>query len=229
MSEEREPVRLRDDPAQDRALRDMLEAARGESANDAMLDRVLAGVLASAGGGGGGSGGGGAAAKIAAGVGAVAIGAGVIALVISSWSWSWSSSPRASVDAVDAAVVVDAWAEPDADVVDVGVDAYVRIAHVTPRPPPPPPSSVVPVETDGALLMRATREHEPSASLALALEHRARFPSSPSSEDREALIILDLARLGRASDARAAADAFFARWPRSADRSRIESALARMH
>jgi len=226
MSEEREPVRLRDDPAQDAGLRDMLEAARGESASDAMLDRVLAGVLASGGGGGGsGGGGGGVAAKIAAGVGAVAIGAGVIALVVS----SSSSVPRASVVAVDAAVVVDAWSEPDAGIVDVGVDAYVRIAHVTPRPPPPPPSSAAPVESDGALLMRATREHDPSASLALALEHRAHFPSSPSSEDREALIVLDLARLGRASEASAAADAFFARWPSSVDRSRIETALARMH
>ena len=229
MSEEREPVRLRDDPAEDRALRDMLDAARGESTSDAMLDRVLAGVLASGGGGGGGSGGGGggAAAKIAAGFGAVAIGAGVIALVVS--SSSSSSLPRASVVAVDAAVVVDAWSEPDASIVDVGTDAYVRIAHVTPRPPPPPPLSAVPVESDGALLMRATREHDPSASLALALEHRARFPSSNSSEDREALIVLDLARLDRTGEARAAADAFFARWPSSVDRSRIETALARMH
>lgn len=231
MSEEREPLRLRDDPAEAEGLRAMLQAAGGEAPDPAMLDRVLGNVLAGGGGGGGGSGGGGAGAavaKVAAGVGVAVLGAGAIAwLVRTPPVGPFVPAPTATIVVLDASVAEDAFVHADAGApVDVGLDAFV-FAHVDRRAPPPPVSQSVP-ETDLALLLRATREHDAAASLALALEHRALFPTSSSAEDREALIILDLARLNRAPQASAAADAFRARWPASAHRSHIDAALARM-
>lgn len=224
MSEEREPLRLRDDPSEAPGLRAMLEAAQAEAPDPAMLDRVLGNVL---GGGGGGAGGGGAAAaaKIAAAATAV-VGAGAIAWMMSGASVEPPTPvPRpSSIVIVDAAIETDAFVEADAGpTADVGVDAFV-VARVDRRAPPP----VTDMETDGVLLMRAAREHDPAAQLALAREHGARFPNSPSAEDRESMIVLDLAALGRRAEATAAADAFRTRWPRSPDLPHIEAALARM-
>ncbi len=226
MSEEREPIRLRDDPSEAAGLRAMLDAASGEVVRDAMLDRVLAGVLAG-GGGGGASGGGATAGKIAAALGASVIGAGVIALIATSaiQPSALEPPPRSIVIASDAAVAPDAFLPLDAGPADVGIDGFVvaRIErHGLPRP------TVTEMESDGALLMRMTREHDPALSLALARDHRARFPNSPGSEDREARIVLDLAALERATEASTSADAFRARWPHSAHLPHIEAALARM-
>jgi len=222
VTDEREPIRLRDDPAEDAGLRAMLDAARGEHADDAMLDRVLAAVIASGGGGGGGGGGGAAGGKIAAALGATVIGAGAIALWMSSTSApAPSHTPTHIADAAivsDAFVALDAFSAPS----DAGADArFVRTAR------PPPTSAPPPTETDAALMMRVVREHDPAAQLALAGEHRARFPDSSSSEDREALIVIDLARLGRTTEADAAAATFRARWPHSAAQSHIDTELAR--
>ena len=229
MSEERDPIRLRDDPAEDAGLREMLDAARGEHADDAMLARVLGHVLASGGGGGGSgaSGGTAAAAKIAAAVGAAVVGAGVIAMIAT----RTPESSHAPTAVADAAVVLDASVASDAfEPHDAGTDAFVLVARVAPRPPlPPTPPTTVASESDGALLMRAMREHDPSQRLELARSHRALYPNSAAAQEREAMIVIALAELDQSAEARAAADAFFARWPTSAHRSHIESVLARMH
>lgn len=233
MSEEREPIRLREDPAEDAGLRAMLNAARGETADDAMLERVLAGVLAGGGGGGssGGGGGAGVGAKIAAAIGASVIGAGAIALLVTATRVPPVPPvpPASVVVAEDAALALDAGAG-DTGPGDTGLaDAPAHVTRVRVPPPPVlPPTTTAPAETDQAMLLRATRERDPSASLAIARDHAAQFPQSPLAEDREALIVVDLARLNRAAEARAAADAFRARWPRSPDLPRIDAALARM-
>jgi hypothetical protein len=234
MSEEREPVRLRDDPNEDPRLRELLDAARGEQAPDDMLDRVLADIVASGGGGGGSSGGGAAMAKAVTTTVSVVVGAVVVVLVLG----RVLVPDRAQLAHVDAAVIDDAGAPdtgpPDTGPLDAGpsdvgvidggpVDAHVRRASLAPPP-------IAPLPDDGTLLLQATRARasDPARSLALALDHRTRFPQSAASEDREALIVLDLAALGRAPEARAAADAFRARWPRSPHLTRIDPVLARL-
>ena len=225
MSEERDPVRLRDDPSEDASLREMLDAARGEHAEDAMLARVLGSVLASGGGGGsGGSGTTAATGKIVAAIGAALVGAGVIAMMAT----RAPEPSRPPIAIADAAVVLDAYVMPDAfEPSDAGTDAFVIVAHVVPRSPPPSTTSAI--ESDGALLMRATRTRDAAQRLALAREHRGLYPNSASAEVREAMIVIALAELDQSAEAHAAADAFFARWPTSPARSHIESTLARMH
>ena len=236
MSEEREPLRLRDDPTADASLRDALGAAAGERADDAMLERVLAGVL-TGGGGGGTSGGGGASAatKIAIGLGGTTMTAVLVALAVHGASIPASPSAAPTPITRDASVVadagpalVDAWIASDA-----GTDASETIHAAVHRPPPSsaPPSSVAtpaPTETDAQLLFRALRARDPEAGLALLREHRALHPDSASAEDREAQIAIDLARLGRADEARAAAAAFRARWPSSPALPHVEAELERM-
>lgn len=238
MSEEREPVRLRDDPSEDAGLREMLDAARGERADDAMLERVLAGVLAGGGGGGGSSApsatGTSAAVKLAAATTAIVATAGTIALLVTSDPAPPRPVPTAPslavVDAArsldagsDASVVVDV-DERDAATEDMGRPTTARVRA------PAPATTTTPALDDGPLLLAATRARaaDPAGSLALALEHRARFPGSAGAEDREALVVLDLAALGRAPEARAAADSFRARWPRSAHLPHLDAALARL-
>ena len=221
MSDEKEPTRLRDDAATEGELRVMLDAVRGETADTAMLDRVLGNIVAGSGGAGPSSGAT-SAGKLASTIGAAVVGiAGVVALVVSSTSVSPPTrSVAAQIDAyveTDASIVIDA-AVP----VAAATDAYVPSARREPRPLPPP------LESDEALMLRATREHDPALSLSLALAHRARFSASPLAEDREALVVVDLAALDRAAEARAAAEAFGRRWPRSAHQPHIDAALARM-
>jgi hypothetical protein len=73
----------------------------------------------------------------------------------------------------------------------------------------------------GAALVRDDAE----AALALTREHLAQFPNGAHAEERDRIAIEALARLGGLDDARAAADRFFLRYPRSIYRSRIESLL----
>jgi len=70
----------------------------------------------------------------------------------------------------------------------------------------------------GAALVRDDAE----AALALTREHLAQFPNGAHAEERDRIAIEALARLGGVERARAAADRFFLRYPRSIYRSRIE-------
>lgn len=65
-----------------------------------------------------------------------------------------------------------------------------------------------------------------SAARALELleEHRRRFPSGRLSEEREALVVRALASAGRVDEARARAEAFHARYPRSVLRPAVDRA-----
>jgi hypothetical protein len=68
-------------------------------------------------------------------------------------------------------------------------------------------------------LVRAAQHHlnrgEPQAALALLAEHAQKFPSGVLWEEREASRVFALCRMGNAADARALADAFVRRAPRS--------------
>lgn len=244
MSDEKEPLRLKDDPAEDAGLRAVLDAAAGERAEGAMLERVLANVLAvGAGGGGPGGGGGiGASAKLAAAAAAIAATVGTVALLLTSDPAPPRPIPTASPavspvsDTSDAAIASvsdtsDAGAlVPDTSIGHEGTVTDTRSASGVGAHTRPAPPTTSPGLDDGPLLLAATRARatDPERSLALALDHRARFPTSPSVEDREALVVLDLAALGRATEARTAAATFRARWPRSAHLPHLDAALARL-
>lgn len=241
---EEDPIRLREDPAADARLRTMLDAARDEHADDAMLERVLAGVLASGGpAGGGGGGGGGAAAAGPSMLPTLGIGAGVataIALAVGVSVWGGGAAEHAEASDAGIALVVassDAGVvESDAAVVEE-VDAAAEIdaarptahARVTPphtpevEEPAPPPDP----RADYALMRQVTGalESDPARALALANEHRSRFPDSPLAEEREADAILAMLALQR--DASREIAAFRGHWPRSPHLRRIDEALAR--
>jgi hypothetical protein len=120
--------------------------------------------------------------------------------------------------------------------------ANVQIEKVVPQPPPtpspgsasaPPRTAASPkhprvsnaseVETRlvvaaEAALVRGDAE----AALTLTREHVAQFPDGAHAEERDRIAIEALARLGVRDHARAEADRFFLRYPRSIYRSRIE-------
>jgi type IV secretory pathway VirB10-like protein len=81
--------------------------------------------------------------------------------------------------------------------------------------------------SEGALLHRAHAviATDPRQALALTVEHSRRFPNGMLAQEREVIAIEALARLGRAGDARARAAAFFATYPGSAYRRRVDDAL----
>ncbi len=79
-------------------------------------------------------------------------------------------------------------------------------------------------------LLRAARQalaEFPARALALTEEHARRFPRGILGQEREAIAIEALVQLGREGPARARARSFFATYPSSPHRSRIERALAR--
>ena len=66
---------------------------------------------------------------------------------------------------------------------------------------------------------RESLDSSPADTLSRVAEHQQHFPDGALTSERELLRILALARLGRMPEARAARDAFLARWPTSAYRS----------
>jgi hypothetical protein len=102
------------------------------------------------------------------------------------------------------------------------------IASATPSTASAPaPSTSSSLLDDTALLQRARSlaTSEPSRALSLTREHEARFPGSPLAEERQALRIEALLRLGKAGDAARELDAFEQRYPRSPYRRRLRSLL----
>lgn len=92
-------------------------------------------------------------------------------------------------------------------------------ASATPAPDP--------IVREHEILARARRslDSNPSGTLEAVAEHQRRFPNGTLSSEREFLRVVALARLGRTSEARAARDAFVARWPSSAYRNEIDRQL----
>jgi len=79
-------------------------------------------------------------------------------------------------------------------------------------------------------LLRAARQalaEFPARALALTEEHARRFPRGMLGQEREAIAVEALFQLGREGQARERARSFFATYPSSPHRSRIERALAR--
>ena len=92
-------------------------------------------------------------------------------------------------------------------------------ATVASAPPvtAPPPGATAAAESDASLMdrMRAALGSRPGEVIALAAKHARLYPNK-SAQEREALVILALARTGQRAEAQARAQAFRAKYPLSA-------------
>jgi hypothetical protein len=85
-----------------------------------------------------------------------------------------------------------------------------------------------PSTRESALLQRAQSAlaSDPARALALTDQHRSSFPAGALSEEREAIAIQALRRLGREPEARARAARFETKYPNSVHRSRVRATAA---
>jgi hypothetical protein len=92
-------------------------------------------------------------------------------------------------------------------------------------PAPAAPASggdALAAEMEHLARLRALGDRDPAQALALAAEGSRRFPTGLFAQEREAIAIGALVRLGRVPEARARAAAFVASYPRSAFVERIQ-------
>ncbi len=97
------------------------------------------------------------------------------------------------------------------------------------RQPEPAPTEAA--SPDEFALLRAARQavaSQPERALSLTEEHAQRFPSGMLAQEREAIAIEALAKLGREAQAQSRAHTFLKAHPGSPYRPRIDAALARM-
>jgi hypothetical protein len=88
----------------------------------------------------------------------------------------------------------------------------------TPRPPDAPEAAAVPVETEAETLAhaRVALEGDPALALALTDEHRTAFPTSALAQERDAIAIQALKRLGRMDEAAKQTTDFARHYPNAA-------------
>jgi hypothetical protein len=102
----------------------------------------------------------------------------------------------------------------------------IASATSTPRAPEPAASTgsgdTLTAEMEHLARLRALQSGDPAEVLALAAEGNQRFPTGLFAQEREAIAIGALVRLGRRKEARARARAFLASYPRSTFAERIQ-------
>jgi hypothetical protein len=253
------PLRLRDDPAVARALReDLARAAAAREGYD-----VAAGLVtfeetlrAGAGASGGGAAGAGGKTLLGAALKGALLGVATLggAAVFGDRSPAPAPPPPVASVIAPAAVPREHRVAPPRPAPEETpppprpletakplVEAAVpsRAAPVVSTEAAPPPEPTVPAfapapaapASDGDPLaaevahlarLRAVQDRDPAAALALAEEGSRRFPRGLFAQEREAIAIGALFRVGRAAEASARARAFLAAYPRSSFAERIE-------
>jgi hypothetical protein len=102
----------------------------------------------------------------------------------------------------------------------------VVVEPVVPDPPPAKPHVVVTAESELITsAWAALSNHEPARALELAQRDEHDHPDGALAEERAAIAIVALARLDRASEATAAAEAFSQHYPDSIHRDLVAKAL----
>ena len=96
-----------------------------------------------------------------------------------------------------------------------------------PAPTPQPSERSSRREIAELVRIRALLEHDPAAAYRLAQQSEREFPHGLLSEERQALQVLALAKSGSIEAAERKAQEFFARYPQSPMRERLEAALRR--
>jgi len=158
---------------------------------------------------------------------------GAAALVGGSLVWRAAEQRRAAVPPPPSSPLVD----PSTAVLALEPPATPSSAEVVaPSEPPPVIAHSAPVSRPASApsikeeleLVRAAQQAlnrgEPRAALALLAEHAQRFPSGVLWEDREASRVFAVCRLGNAAGARALADAFIRKAPKSPFVDRVRAA-----
>lgn len=145
------------------------------------------------------------------------------------------AQPPARSAAAPKAETVEARAIEELDAPGPPTEASIDVralpeSPATPAPPRAPRERRAKDEgeiSESALLSRAhgAMAIDPSRALSLTAEHARRFPAGVLAQEREVLAIEALARMGQDGDARARAEAFTTRYPRSAYQQRIDNAL----
>jgi hypothetical protein len=92
-----------------------------------------------------------------------------------------------------------------------------------PAEPPAPPAADIAAETRLLDQAKAALARDPAGSGRLAAEHERLFPQGLLAQEREVIAIEALVRAGALEAARARADGFVRRFPRSAHRRRVEA------
>ncbi len=89
------------------------------------------------------------------------------------------------------------------------------------------PSDPAAAEAESDYLRRAHAQlsSSPAQALSLAEAHPLRYPAGKLSQERELIVVSALAALGRTAEAQARARVFFARYPGSAHRRRLQVLL----
>jgi hypothetical protein len=250
MSGDRDPIRLLDsESGASPLLREVLGSTRDDGPAEADLLRLGARVAAlgepTSTGAGGGAGG----APILA---VALIVAGLATLVGGLVFWSRPTAPRAprppsapSVGADPPPTVEPAPApavsEPPPSLppselpLPRGAAPHESSSHESHtshrrRPGPAPAATEAAASTEIDLLgaaQRALRSGVPRRALELAEEHAVRFPAGVLVEEREAIAVEALARLGRRDEAAVRHASFVRRFPHSTYRARLEKLVPR--
>lgn len=208
------------------ALRNELVRASRAAPSDGSRARIIRGVQQRTGGGGGG--GGPAAGRVAwvAAIGAVLAGALAVTLSLARLPAASVPEPAAPPSIAPAAPVAIAPPPPSSATPDP-VAALSSEAPsdedevVSPRAPADVPSEISLV--DAALGARIDR---PRRALALVAQHERLYPHGMLTEEREAIAIEALARLGSRDAALARLARFEAAYPSSPHRARLDELLA---
>ncbi len=239
--DEREPTRLSSAASDaDPALRAALAAGRAEVPSEAQLSALAAklGPLAIPAASGATLG----AWPVVAGlVAVIAVVAAVAVVALNGASpghvGTVASADGAAADAAAADAAADAAAADAAAAVDAAAAAATD-ADAAPRPFRPhavlaaaPPDAPLPLAADleaELALLRAAQDAlrtDAARALSLADEHARRFADGTLAQEREVVAIEALAALSRSAEARARAERFTARWPRSAHARRLAVVL----
>jgi len=210
-------------------LRSLFAAGAEDFPTDAQLAALAAklgptlGPSAATGSGGSGSG---LATGLKVGLAALAA-AGVAALVLS----QRTPAEHAAPSAVTARGPEAHPAAPSAPAAPAPVQSEPPAA---PAPEAPAPSAAAPAvippafrpaETEAEYLERARGAlgKSPALALALANQHRSRFPYGVLAQEREVIAIEALKRLGRSAEAERRIGDFASRYPNSAYRKKLEA------
>jgi hypothetical protein len=109
------------------------------------------------------------------------------------------------------------------------VPAPRALVETTAEPPAPPTAAPLAGATDEVEILsqaRALLAKSPDRALALARDHEARFPHGRLAQERDALVVQALRRLGLAAEARKADETFRARYPDSLYNRAVETPSA---
>ena len=121
---------------------------------------------------------------------------------------------------------------PHVEAIDRKAAQAPKRSHRATAPSGPSPERVTPkgALAEDRLLRRARRAlpQNPRGTLELTRRHAREFPRGVLVQEREALAVDALARVGRTSEARKRAERFLRAYPRSAQRARVESVLERL-